>query len=185
MSIIIRLRGNELCPSKGWFLGEYSRQYNTSITRHEVPFVIFCFWQDHTISGQQVFILTSAMHLPYFRMPLSRKKYLCRAKGTQWAEEKHPLLCATSLTARLKTLHGDSEHDSLLLMSDFNVSAFRCFSFRPLVCCYYSLFESLTSTVLVNVILGAFTVNHQNQIVGSPKTWKALTVVNTNCIQPY
>lgn len=32
---------------------------------------------------QGILILTSAMHLPYFRMPLSREKYLCREKRAQ------------------------------------------------------------------------------------------------------
>lgn len=32
---------------------------------------------------RQLLILTSALHLPYFRMPLSKEKYLCREKSVQ------------------------------------------------------------------------------------------------------
>lgn len=121
--------------SGGWWPAVQQEHYK----RHTVPFVMFCNRQ----CSQQAFVLTSAVHLPYFRMPLSRKKYLCVEKEAQWANEMQPGWYATSLTASLKSLLRHRDHDSLLLMYDVNVSAVRCLSFQPLVCLHYSSSHSV------------------------------------------
>lgn len=84
---------------------------------------------------QRAFVLTSALHLPYFKMPLSRKKYLCGEKGVQWEHEMLPEWRATPLTANLKSLLWQSDHYRicLLLMHVINLSAVRCFSSQALV----------------------------------------------------
>lgn len=38
------------------------------------------------LCSQQAFVLTSALHLAYFRMPLSKEKYLCREKERKDSE---------------------------------------------------------------------------------------------------
>lgn len=130
-----------------WIFWERQPAVQEQYKRHKVSFVIICNWQDHIVHSQQAFVLTSALHLPYFRMPLSRKKYLCREKGGRWANEKRPGWYATSLTASLKsviTLLWLCDHDRvrLLLMYVVNVSAVRCLSSQALVlhlvCLYHS-----------------------------------------------
>ncbi len=102
-------------------------------------FCIFYKWQ----CGQQALVLTSALHLPYFRMPFSRKKYLCGERGAQWANKMQPGWYATPLTASLKSLLQCYDHDSLLLMYDVNVSAVRCLSSQALACLCYSSSHSV------------------------------------------
>lgn len=73
----------------------FSRQHNTNTPAHSPKFLT----EPLTLQMVQP-LLTSAMLLPYFRMPLSRKKYLWREKnGDEWRKGG---FCATSLTVGLR-----------------------------------------------------------------------------------
>lgn len=79
LALIMRLWGSECLKVKIDLSGKYSQQHNTNITRLKVPSVCLT-------GPRALYILTSAMLLPYFRMPLSRKKYLWREQGRQVGE---------------------------------------------------------------------------------------------------
>lgn len=122
LSLIMRLWGSECLKVKIDLSGEYSQQHNTNITRLKVPSVC--------LTGPRApYTLTSAMLLPYFRMPLSRKKYLWREQGRQVGEWNNVgIMCNMRAKSEVAAWH----HDAVLLMYD--VCAFRCVSLQLLVC---------------------------------------------------
>lgn len=158
------------------FSGERSQRYDTYVIRHKVPFCNYLFQTTPPpLCSQQVFILTSVMHLPYFRMPLSRKKYLCGEKGVQWVDVMQPGWYATSLRAIPKSLLWRRDHDSLLLMYDVNVSAVGCLSSQPPVWLNYSFVVVFLLLCLAKCVSWCSYID-RIRLLKAQGNWNALTV---------
>lgn len=137
MWVFLCLKGTDI------YSGKDRHQCNKNFSKDRVS---FCRRHVHIICSQQAFVLTSVLHLPYFKMPLSRKKYLCREKEGQWENEMQEGWYATSLTASLMSLTLWSWHTyevvSLFLTYVVDAAVVRCWSSLILSCICVSFSSS-------------------------------------------